>query len=97
MMDVLVAYDIGTLTRNGERRLSRIAAICERYGIRVQYSLFECHLDAKSLEVLQGELMDAMEPDEDAIDIYRFDRPVGDVRTSLGRAPSQRPGGSWIF
>lgn len=97
-MDVLVAYDIGTVTQEGERRLSRVAAICERYGTRVQYSLFECRLDSASLELLRGELLDVMEPTEDLIDIYRFDRLIDDARNSLGRAQVRRPpGASWIF
>lgn len=37
-MDVLVTYDITTIDRAGERRLARVAAVCERFGERVQYS-----------------------------------------------------------
>ena len=96
-MEVLVAYDIATVTREGERRLARVAAICERYGVRTQYSLFECRLNSSSVEVLKGELLDAIDPDQDAVDIYRFDRLIVDARVSLGRDRSPRPGGSWII
>jgi len=96
-MDVLVAYDIGTITPEGERRLARVAAICERYGTRVQYSVFECRLDSAGLERLKGELADTLVVGEDAVDIYRFDRSIEEVRTSLGRARTFRSGGSWIF
>lgn len=96
-MDVLVTYDIATLNREGERRLCQVAAICERYGTRVQQSVFECHLGWASLEHLKGELMDVMDPVEDKIDIYRFDRSVEDVRTSLGRSRVRRGAGSWII
>lgn len=85
-MDVLVTYDIATITREGERRLLRIAGVCERYGVRVQYSVFECRLSPASLEHFMGELMDVLEPKEDSINVYRFDRTIEESRTSLGRA-----------
>ncbi len=96
-MDILVTYDIATISREGERRLSQVAAICERYGTRVQQSVFECRVDLASLERLKGELMDVVDPAEDAIDIYRFDRDINDVRLSLGLPRLRRGGGSWIF
>jgi len=39
MMHVIV-YDIAD-----ERRLRRVASLCEDYGIRVEKSVFECDLD----------------------------------------------------
>jgi CRISPR-associated protein Cas2 len=96
-MEVLVAYDIATPDREGERRLAKVASICERYGVRAQYSLFECRVSAAGLEKLKGELADVIKMDYDAIDIYRFDRPISDVRSSIGRPRLERPGGSWIF
>jgi CRISPR-associated protein Cas2 len=96
-MDVLVTYDIATVGREGERRLAQVAAICERYGTRVQQSVFECRLDAASLERLKGELLDVIEAAEDQIDIYRFDRAVNDIRTTLGRSQPRGGAGSWIF
>jgi CRISPR-associated protein Cas2 len=96
-MDVLVAYDIATSAQEGGRRLSEVAAICERYGLRVQYSVFECRLDSASLEKLKNELLDVLDPAVDAIDIYRFDRPLDEIRMSLGRERPQRAGRPWIF
>lgn len=95
-MDVLVTYDIATLDGKGARRLSRVAAICERYGTRVQYSVFECQLDPALLERFKGELMDTIDPEEDAIDVYRLDRSFDETRTSLGRSRAARPAGAWI-
>ncbi|MDA8312487.1 MAG: CRISPR-associated endonuclease Cas2 [Actinomycetota bacterium] len=92
-----MTYDVGTLTTQGERRLAQVAAICERYGVRVQYSVFECRLDAAGLERLKGELSDVLDPREDAVDIYRFDRSLDEIRTSLGRVRAVRTGSSWIF
>jgi hypothetical protein len=33
-----------------------------------------------------GKLMDVLEPKEDSINVYRFDRTIEESRTSLGRA-----------
>jgi CRISPR-associated protein Cas2 len=96
-MDVLVTYDIATLDRKGARRLSQVASICERYGTRVQYSVFECRLDPVLLERLKGELMDTIDPEEDAIDVYRLDRSFDETRTSLGRPRAARAASGWIF
>lgn len=95
-MDVLVTYDISTLDQVGERRLARVAAVCERFGVRVQYSVFECRLSAASLQAMVGELLDTMHDTEDSIHIYRFDRPIPEVRSSLGRKRSSTVGRPWI-
>ena len=41
-MIVVVAYDVSTETKEGRRRLRRVAQACKDYGQRVQKSLFEC-------------------------------------------------------
>jgi CRISPR-associated protein Cas2 len=94
-VDVLVTYDIATLTPAGARRLARIAAICERYGVRAQYSVFECRLSTTALQTLIGELLDVMKPSEDSINIYRFDRPISEAKLSLGRV-GPTLGGPWL-
>jgi CRISPR-associated protein Cas2 len=95
-VDVLVTYDIATLDQAGERRLARVAAVCERFGVRVQYSVFECRLNAASLQAMIGELLDTMHDAEDSIHIYRFDRPIPEVRSSLGRNRRSSVGQTWI-
>jgi CRISPR-associated endonuclease Cas2 len=36
-MDILVSYDVNTETKEGRRRLRKVATICKDYGQRVQY------------------------------------------------------------
>ena len=43
-MLILIAYDVSTTDRAGQRRLRRVARACKDYGTRVQKSLFECQL-----------------------------------------------------
>ena len=44
-MLVLVCYDVNTETKEGRRRLRRVARVCESTGPRVQKSVSECQLD----------------------------------------------------
>lgn len=84
-MDVLVTYDLPANDASGDRRRSKIAAICERYGVRVQYSVFECRLDETAIQRLISEIKDEIDPTRDCIHIYRIGRPFAAARESLGR------------
>lgn len=96
-MDVLVTYDIATATPEGEARLSRVAKLCERYGVRVQYSVFECRVSETSLAKLQAELMDTIEPRLDSVHMYRFIGSIRAARTLLGRTKPRELGDPWIL
>lgn len=85
-MDVLVTYDISTVDTAGERRLTRVAAVCERYGVRAQYSVFECRLDGILLERLMSELADTIDPRQDSVHVYQLGSAVEQARQSLGRS-----------
>lgn len=95
-MDVLVTYDIRTLDLAGERRLSKVAAICERYGVRVQYSVFECRLDGILLERLVAELMEVIEPSQDSVNLYRLGTSFESARRSIG-TPGLDWNRSWVL
>ena len=61
-MDVLVTYDIADTENTGAARLRRIADVCEKYGQRVQFSVFECRLSKARLARLVGEVEDIIDP-----------------------------------
>jgi CRISPR-associated protein Cas2 len=84
-MDVLVTYDIDTTDKEGERLLTRVARVCEGYGVRVQYSVFECRLTTTSLARMTVDLQDLIRPDRDSVRIYRFPGQLTDARKTLGR------------
>jgi len=69
-MDILVTYDVNTLTRQGRARLRRVAKLCEGHGQRVQFSVFECTVSDAQMEVFRGRLVKAIEPSEDSLRIY---------------------------
>lgn len=69
-MLVLVAYDVKTTDKAGERRLRKIAKLCQDFGIRVQYSLFECSVDPARWEELKNMLLKTYKEDKDSLRFY---------------------------
>ena len=67
-MLTLIAYDI-----TEDRRLRRVAQICEDFGVRVQYSIFECHLEEDELTDLWLKLLAEIDEDEDRLVAYKID------------------------
>jgi CRISPR-associated protein Cas2 len=96
-VDVLVTYDIKTTSTEGERRLLRVARVCEGYGVRAQYSVFECRVSAVGLARLTASLQEEMDPSTDSVNIYRFAGMIPDVRLSLGRTKGHQLGAPWIL
>ncbi len=64
-MLTLIAYDIAD-----PKRLSRVARTCEDWGVRVQYSVFECRLEAVAFDGFWAELQHHINPDEDRLVAY---------------------------
>lgn len=63
---VIISYDI-----SNDKRRTKIMKALEDYGTRVQYSVFECHLQSKELERLKKRLAPLVNPkDWDSIRIY---------------------------
>ena len=71
-MLVVITYDVNTMTSAGEKRLRRVAKLCERYGVRVQNSVFEVLVDAAQLTALKHELSKEINEDVDSIRFYRL-------------------------
>jgi CRISPR-associated protein Cas2 len=67
-MLTLVAYDISE-----PKRLARVARVCEDYGVRVQYSIFECRLDENEFTDFWLNLLERIDEEEDRLVAYRID------------------------
>ena len=52
-MMLVITYDVNTETPNGTKRLRAVAKLCERYGMRVQNSVFEVLVDGAQLVQLK--------------------------------------------
>ncbi len=69
-MFVLVSYDVSTKDSEGAKRLRRVAKICQNYGQRVQYSVFECIVDPAQWEFFKQKLIDVIDLDQDSLRFY---------------------------
>lgn len=86
-MELLVAYDVSTETREGRRRLRRVAKVCEGFGQRVQQSVFECVVDGVRREQLVNRLLSEIEPGEDSLRIYHLLEPRNRFTQTFGVEP----------
>ena len=66
-MLIVVSYDV-----RDNRRRTRLAHALKDFGERVQYSVFECLLDAAVLEKLRRRVDQLIDPEEDTVRFYRF-------------------------
>lgn len=72
MIHLLVTYDVRTTDADGPRPLRRVARVCEDYGQRVQYSVFECQVGEVEFAKLRQRLLDEVDPTRDSLRIYRL-------------------------
>lgn len=75
-MLVIVCYDVSTESREGRRRLRRVAKACEAVGQRVQKSVFECRVDQQQFEALERRLTEILDTQQDCLRFYRLTEPV---------------------
>jgi CRISPR-associated protein Cas2 len=76
-MLILVCYDVNTETKEGRRRLRRVAKACESRGQRVQKSVFECQLETSQFEALERKLLSEIDPLQDCLRLYRIPETRG--------------------
>lgn len=80
--DYLVAYDIAD-----KRRLRRVAKLMERFGVRVQKSVFECALPPAAVAQMVDGATKLIDPDVDGIRIYPLQANSLQKLTLLGFGP----------
>ncbi len=83
-MDILVTYDVNTETKEGRSRLRKVATMCENYGQRVQYSVFECRVSEVQCEQFQARLVKIINKQTDSIRFYRLSSPREKYVESFG-------------
>ena len=82
----IVGYDI-----TDPKRLHRIARICEDYGVRVQYSIFECRLEEKEFEHFWLALCCEIDEAQDRLVAYKVDaRCAQETRTAGNMVCSEK-------
>lgn len=70
----LISYDICN-----PRRLRRVARALEGFGVRLQYSLFECPLDPMRLAEVRAALHSILNHDEDQVLFVALGPAVNDA------------------
>ncbi|MCX8157560.1 MAG: CRISPR-associated endonuclease Cas2 [Verrucomicrobiae bacterium] len=79
-MLTVVAYDIAN-----PKRLARVARVCEDYGVRVQYSVFECRLDEDEFTDFWLRLLEEIDEEEDRLVAYKIDARCAKETLTAGR------------
>lgn len=69
-MFIIITYDVNTEDKAGRRRLRRVAKLCQNFGQRVQFSVFECVLEEKDFLKLKADLASVIDEEKDSIRIY---------------------------
>lgn len=90
-MMVLITYDVAVDTEGGAKRLRRVARICEDYGQRVQYSVFECELDPALWVRMRERLIRAIDVQHDSLRFYFLGREWRRRIEHVGTKPADDP------
>ena len=84
-MLVLVTYDVNVSSAAGQRRLRKVAKLCERHGLHVQNSVFEVLVDAAQLAKLKNDLALTIDHEQDSVRFYRLGNHYQSKIDSMGR------------
>ncbi len=79
-MEILAVYDICD-----PKRLRKIAKMMEGYGLRVQYSVFECQLTNTKIEEMKKNVSKTMNLLEDGFRIYPLMGKSRQKQTIIGK------------
>jgi CRISPR-associated protein Cas2 len=71
-MMVLITYDVETQSPDGKRRLRHVAKLCQNFGQRVQYSVFECLVEPAQWVDLRSRLARTIDPERDSLRFYQL-------------------------
>ncbi len=83
-MNILITYDVDTISEKGQRRLRRVAKICKNYGLRVQNSVFECDVTEAQFTILKEELRTVIDEELDSIRFYHLNKNKNHCIETLG-------------
>lgn len=96
-MLVLITYDVSTVTTAGQKRLRKVAKICQNYGQRVQNSVFECIVDATQFATLKIELTDIIDVSRDSLRFYQLGNNYRNKVEHIGTKDSVNLEGPLLF
>lgn len=94
-MMVLVSYDVAQ-DDNGKRRLRKVARVCQNYGQRVQYSVFECLVEPAQWAAMRNQLLRNILPEHDSVRFYFLGANWQRRIEHVGAKPAYNPEGPII-
>ena len=71
-MLILVTYDVSLTDAGGQKRLRRVAKVCQNYGVRVPNSVFEGVVDEAQFVLLRDRLKKEIALEQDSLRFYRL-------------------------
>ncbi len=83
---LVVAYDI-----SDDRRRQKTAKALETYGVRCNYSVFECMITPSQIKKMQKQLKKICDATEDSVLYYYLCKACVEKREGLGRLPEWEP------
>ena len=96
-MYVLITYDVNTSNPEGQKRLRKVAKCCEKYGQRVQNSVFECLVDGSNFVKFRHELISFIDEKLDSIRIYHMGKNYQSKIEQYGKTTSYAIEGELIL
>jgi len=87
-MNILITYDVETISEKGQKRLRQVARLCKDYGQRVQNSVFECNVTESQFAILKEALRTAMDEKLDSIRFYHLSKNKNHGIETLGKITS---------
>ena len=96
-MMLVLTYDVDTTTASGAKRLRQVAKLCQRYGMRVQNSVFEVLVDSAQLTLLKSQLQKLIDPELDSIRFYRLGNAYENKIETMGKKPIIQAGEAFIL
>ena len=96
-MLILITYDVNTETKEGRRRLQRVAKQCVNYGTRVQNSVFEVDVDYGTFLKLKDRLMKIIDEEQDSLRFYYLGNNWKRRVEHIGAKETYDPEGSLIL
>ena len=87
---MIVAYDIAN-----PRRLQKVAKIMKDYGVRVQKSIFEVHVDSIRFQQMRNRAEMIMDLHADGVKYFPLCPKCADTLVALGIGAEQYPIGEY--
>lgn len=73
-MNILITYDVDTVSKQGQKRLRQVARICKDYGQRVQNSVFECEVTEVQYIMIKEKIANIIDKSLDSIRFYHLSK-----------------------